>query len=93
MRIVQLRQADMRRVPLVEEPRLRLLSGADSVYNLARSALHSGQKLSAVIQQSLTAETLDYDPVYFGTSSWRLLSLIDHPIVGDCIKAGAAHDG
>lgn len=80
MRIVQVRQADVRRVALVEEPLLRLISGSDSVYSLAGKALHSGQKLPELIQQSLTAETLDYDPVYLGISNWRLLPPIDHPI-------------
>jgi hypothetical protein len=80
MRLVQLRQAEQRRVALVEEPRLRLLAGADSVYALASAAILHGQNFSALVRQSLTTETLPYDAVYAGASPWRLLPPVDHPL-------------
>jgi hypothetical protein len=79
MRLVQLKQAKERRVALVEEPHLRLLSGVDSIYALADQAIRSGQEFSALVHQCLTSETLDYDAVYAGTSQWHLLPPIDHP--------------
>ena len=84
MRLVQLRQGEQRRVALVEEPRLRLLSGADSIYELANAAIHEGDAFSALVQRSLTAETLDYDAVYAGISPWHLLPPIDHPVQPAC---------
>jgi len=79
MRLVQLKQAKQRRVALVEEPHLRLLSGADSIHELANQALHSCVAFSKLVHQSLTAETLDYDAVYAGASKWHLLPPVDHP--------------
>ena len=84
MRLVQLKKAEQRRIALVEEPRLRLLSGADSIYVLANTAIDQGEALSALVDQSLTAETLDYDAVYDGRSPWHLLSPVDHPAQPAC---------
>lgn len=80
MRLVQLLGKQRgRRVATVEEASLRLLSGPDSVYALAREAITSGKRLAEVVNARLSAETVDYDPVYAGTSEWRLLAPIDHP--------------
>ncbi len=46
MRLVQLKTGDVRRVAVVEEPKLRLLRDFDSVYGLAQAAIVSGGKLT-----------------------------------------------
>jgi hypothetical protein len=77
-RLVQLRNGGQRRVALVEEPALRLLN-SDSVYSLAELAIRTGSKLAAVATAEATDERLDYDPIYEGSSEWKLLPPIDHP--------------
>jgi hypothetical protein len=44
-RLVQIARGGERRIALVEEPRLRLLDGCGSVYELANSAIAAGVKL------------------------------------------------
>jgi hypothetical protein len=65
---------------MVEEPWLQLLqvSAAPTVYELALSAVESGQSLTHIIQQALVSERIDYDSVYQGRSEWRLLVPFDH---------------
>ncbi len=79
MRLVQLKAGDVRRVAVVEEPKLRLLRNFDSVYGLAQAAIASGGKLTSVVAAHLTDESLDYDPIYGGSAQWKLLAPIDHP--------------
>ncbi|HEX4486868.1 MAG TPA: AraD1 family protein [Terriglobales bacterium] len=79
MRLIQLRRGDNRRVGLVEEPKLRMLSSVTSIHQLATEAIASVEKLSAVVQKRLSSETLDYDPIYEGNSEWRILPAVDHP--------------
>ncbi|MFN0166759.1 MAG: AraD1 family protein [Bryobacteraceae bacterium] len=79
MRLVQLTHAqEGRRVAVVEEPSLRLLS-CDSVYALAQRALLAGIRLTDEAARSLTSSTLAYDEVYEGRSPWKLLPPFDHP--------------
>jgi len=78
-RLVQIKKSTVRRVALVEEPYLRVLDGCSSVYELAKSAIEAGSKLSDLAQKRLTTERLDYDLVYSSGSEWRLLPPIDHP--------------
>jgi hypothetical protein len=77
-RLVQVRNAE-RRVALVEEPRLRLLADTVSVYDLVQAALAARRPLAALAAERATGEWIDYEPVYRGQSSWRLLPPIDHP--------------
>lgn len=79
MRLVQLTSGAERRVALVEEPNLRLLSGLSSVYELANLAIERGSTLPALVSEHLSAETVPYDSVYSGNSNWRLLPPLDHP--------------
>jgi hypothetical protein len=79
MRLVQLQNGDRRAVALVEEPVLRLLRDAPSVYDLAREALASGTSFRELVRSRVTDETLPYDQVYQGDSEWRLMSPVDHP--------------
>jgi hypothetical protein len=78
-RLVQIQNDAARAVALVEEPRLRLLDGLKSVFQLAQAALDAKISLAALIQKTATGEWLDYDPIYSGQSKWRLLPAIDHP--------------
>ncbi|MPR32358.1 AraD1 family protein [Salmonirosea aquatica] len=81
MRIVQLIDIQHnRRIALVEEPRLILIDEYDSVYALAISALKDSTTLEALINAKRTQDHLPYDAVYEGTSDWRLLPAVDHPL-------------
>jgi hypothetical protein len=79
MRLVQLEGPAGRRVAVVEEPRLRLLDGCSAVYDLASSAIQEGVTLARAVERRVTAEFLDYDPVYSRRSDWRLLPSADFP--------------
>jgi hypothetical protein len=78
-RLVQIQDGATRKVALVEEPRLRLLDGVKSIFQLAREAVDSNNSLAGLVQKKVTGEFLDYDPIYNGKSKWRLLSAIDQP--------------
>jgi hypothetical protein len=78
-RVVQLQNGAARAVALVAEPRLRLLTDAHSVLQLAQEAVATGTALSSLIAQKAAGEWLDYDPVYEGRSEWRLRPPVDHP--------------
>lgn len=78
-RLVQIANRGQRRVALVDEPALVLLEGVDSVYALAQSAIAAAIPLSHLVRQRAAGPVLDYDAVYAGASSWRLLPPIDHP--------------
>lgn len=78
-RLVQLQRGSERRVAFVDEPRLRLLAGVESVYALAQSALHMSMSLVALIEKHTTDDSIDYDPIYAGQSEWKLLTPIDRP--------------
>ncbi len=89
MRLVQLKAGETRRVAVVEEPKLRLLRGFDSTMVLAQAAIANGGKLSSVVADHLTDESLDYEPIYEGRSEWKLLTPIDHPQeIARCLVAG-----
>jgi hypothetical protein len=78
-RIVQLRRGLERRVALVQEPKLRLLAGHDSVYACALAAIAERRSLIELLGSMATDDVIDYDGVYEGRSDWRLITPIDHP--------------
>lgn len=78
MRLVQIQNASNRRVALVEEPHLKLLTST-TVYDLASAGDSKRISLSQLVRDSLTDETVNYDEVYSGKSAWKLLPPIDHP--------------
>lgn len=81
MRIVQIvNRSITRRIALVNEPNLTFIGDFDSVYALAIWALKNGSTLKNAIRDNLTVENLPYDAVYQGTSGWKLLPAVDHPI-------------
>ena len=78
-RLIQIAKGRDRAVAVVEEPHLRLLHHAASIYALAHEAIAQGVKLSALVQQKLSNLVLEYDAIYTGQSEWRILPPIDHP--------------
>jgi hypothetical protein len=78
-RLVQIRNGAERRVALVEGERLRFLAEATSVYELAQAALRAGKTLTTLATERAPGEGVDYEAVYRGESTWRLLPPIDHP--------------
>jgi hypothetical protein len=64
-------------VAQVKEPRLRLLNGCTSIYDLASQCLNEGASLTDAIEQRGSHEFLDYDTVYRGASDWRICPSAD----------------
>jgi hypothetical protein len=79
LHLVQISNGSSRRVAIVEEPRLRCLTGVESVYELAQLCLAQSRRLSEHAIASADGEVLDYDSIYTGTSEWHLLAPIDVP--------------
>ena len=79
MRIVQIQNGENRRVALVDEPHLKVIAGAHTVYDLAAAADLKRIPLSQLIRESVTAEIVNYDDLYHSKSAWKLLPPIDHP--------------
>ncbi len=88
MRLVQLNGPAGRRVGLVDDDCLRLLAGHDSVYALALAALDARVPLADAVGRAVSAEALDYSPIYVGDSPWRILPPIDHPEPARCLVSG-----
>ena len=86
--LVQIQNRAARRVALVEEPKLRLLEEAASIYELADKCLQTGSSFHEVIRRLKTDECLDYDAIYTGRSAWRLRPPIDHPEPARCLVTG-----
>jgi len=78
-RLVQLHDGASRAVALVDEPRLRLLDGVASIFDLAQEASGTAVPLTTLAQRKAAGRVLDYDRVYEGRSPWALLPAIDHP--------------
>jgi hypothetical protein len=88
-RLVQLQSGDARCVALVDEPHLRPLAGAESVYALALEAIALGLPLTTLAGQRMTEHLLDYDDIYDGNSKWRLRLPIEHPLdPSRCLVSG-----
>jgi len=81
IRLVQLVHPDLgRRVALVNEPHLILLDDVfGSVFALANEAINRKRPFSEFVGAVPTAESIDYEAVYHGASTWKLLPPLDHP--------------
>jgi hypothetical protein len=79
VRLVQLAHGATRALALVEEPHLVLLDGASSLLALAQDAAAGGADLKTLARNRAGRTRLDYQPIYDGTSDWRLLPPIDYP--------------
>jgi hypothetical protein len=87
-RLVQIQQGERRHVAAVEEPKLWLLEGVETVLGLANEALKTGVALTELVKGKLTDSVLEYDRVYSGESDWLLLEPIDHPEPARCLVSG-----
>jgi hypothetical protein len=88
-RLVQIRRGNARAVALCDEPRLHVLDGFTSVFDLAQAAIASRERVAAIIRRCAIGESLEYDPIYTGQSEWRLLTPVDHPHEpGRCLVSG-----
>jgi hypothetical protein len=79
IRLVQLLGPGGRRLAVVEEPRLSLLNGCASVYDLAQTCIDRQCSAAAVLDRELGNQRLDYSEVYTGASEWKILPAADHP--------------
>ncbi len=79
VRFVQLTGPAGRCVALVEEPRLVLLDGCSSVYELAQRCIAQGRCAGELAPALAGRDALDYEEVYSRRSEWRLLPSADHP--------------
>jgi hypothetical protein len=68
-----------RRIGLVEDDRIRILAGADSIHALAKAALAGGIALTRIVTSLGSSELLNYDEIYADASEWRILPAVDHP--------------
>ena len=79
MRLIQLKGPIGRRIGVVEDDRIRIIAGPESIYALANAALADGVPLARMADALVGEERLDYDAIYRGDSEWRILPAIDHP--------------
>jgi hypothetical protein len=80
LRLVQIIHPERgRKVALVREPYLILLSRVRSVYELALESIYSQKPVRTFIYSVISEEKLDYDQLYRGEGSWKLLPSFDHP--------------
>ena len=79
MRLVQLQRGIERRLATVVSDRLQLLRVYESVYSLAAQAIGAGSTLADAASEHLSDELLDYEEIYAGRGSWRILPSADHP--------------
>ncbi len=63
----------------MDEPKLRLLDGCGSVYDLASQCLRDRTSLTGGIERRKSTEVLDYNAVYSGESEWRIAPSADFP--------------
>jgi hypothetical protein len=88
-RLIQIQNGTLRAVALVDEPRVRLLAGVGSINELATFAVATHTPLIQLIQERVIGKQLEYDSIYQGTSEWRLLPPIDHPLEPSrCLVSG-----
>lgn len=79
MHLVQLADHENRVVAIVDGNALLPLSQYRSIYLLAFAAIDKGRTIPELLQNAGTESALNYDEVYGGASSWRLLPSFDHP--------------
>jgi hypothetical protein len=88
-RLVQIKNGATRAVALVQEPRLRLLNGVNSIFEIAQEAVDTRVSLVSLVQKKAIGDFLDYEKIYSGQSDWKLLPPIDHPLEPSrCLVSG-----
>jgi len=78
-RLIQISNGITRKVGLVDEPHIRLLSNYATIYELAKAAISAHIPLRELINSHVTDEKLDYDELYALRSDWNILPSADHP--------------
>lgn len=77
MRLIQFQTpSEGRKVAIVDETNLRVLSNTETVYQLALDAIAANRQLAEVAEERATGETADYDDL---ESKGQLLPPLDHP--------------
>lgn len=80
MRLVQItHKIQGRKLALVEEPKLGIINGFESVYALVSHAIANDENISALVRQNLSDLKMEYEPIYNDHSDWKLLPCFDHP--------------
>lgn len=80
IRLIQLCSPEEgRKVALVQEPFLILLKEVATTYELALRAIKNDLPLEELAESLLSSDSLEYDPIYAGTSTWEVLPSFDHP--------------
>ncbi|HZS54414.1 MAG TPA: AraD1 family protein [Bryobacteraceae bacterium] len=79
IRLVQLKNANDRRLALVDEPSLVFLDSFSSIYDFAQVCIQTDSSANDVIERSLGKQRLTYDAVYAGDSGWTILPAAEHP--------------
>lgn len=79
MRLIQLKGPAGRRIGAVEDDRIRIISGPESICALANAALADRVALTRMATDLLGKELLNYDEIYGGSSEWQILPAIDNP--------------
>lgn len=86
MRLVQFETADgQRRVGVADDGSLRVVDGAERVYDLAREAAASGTSLTDLVGSRIGDAAEDYGAALVEN---RVLAPIDHPDPAHCIISG-----
>jgi hypothetical protein len=81
-----------RRVALVNENELHLLSTYRSIYTFAQAAIEIGVPLRELLSTDLSGIVLNYDEVHSLRSAWRFLPSFDHPEdLARCHVSGCAN--
>jgi hypothetical protein len=92
-RIVQIIHPEYgRRIALVRDRELHLLSTYRTAYHFASAALEIGAPLRELLSEDLSGIVLDYDEVHSLRSGWTFLPSFDHPRdLARCIVSGCAN--
>jgi hypothetical protein len=92
-RLVQIVHEEFgRRVALVNENELHLLSTYRSVYTFALAAIEIGVPLRELLSTDLSGIVLNYDEIHTLASGWRFLPSFDHPQdLARCHVSGCAN--
>src|SRR4051812_21322602 len=92
-RIVQIIHPEYgRRIALVRDRELHLLSTYRTTYQFAYASLEIGISMRELLSEDLAGIVLDYDEVHALRSGWMFLPSFDHPTdLARCIVSGCAN--
>ena len=80
IRLVQISHPTLgKHVACVDEPRLRMIPGFATTYDLAMEAIRCGRTITEIVKQNPPTESLEYEPIYKGLSAWTMLPPVHHP--------------